>query len=1122
MSDRVFQAVERWSKTVVLFAALLVGMAFETPCQSDFENRPIADVLITFQGERDDQPAAVQFRSLARETIGPTFSSVRIREAIEQLYRTRRIASITVEASEGAANGVNVRFLLRRKAQAQRVSIVIVDPRQTGRRVTEEELLFRLDLLEPGAEVSEQALDRNTDLILGYLRDLGYFRSSVSHSQQPVPGQNDVNVEFRVTLDQPAIVRRFDINIEGVEAGIFTNKLSLSPGKPFSRDLLVRDEQKIRDILRGEGYLAPTLSEFRPVYDSEENVIDLRMTGQRGPVVEVVVEAERSRTGSGTQTRLLPIKREGTLDYSAIIEGERRLENHYQELGYFFADVTSYCSVEPSLPDIGGGVPQNDTIFLCSALTNADLIDRKVIVRYSVDLKRRLKLTEIRLTGTDQFTIDEIRTVLESQEANILGAIPLFGYGRGYTSESLLEEDRTTVESLLRELGYRDASVRVNQGVSPDGESLVITFVVEQGQPTLISEVQIVGSKVFSEAELMAQLPLLVGKNFSRARLRNGQRRLSEFLAQAGYFDSVVDFSVDERSIDPDTQVGLFKVIYEIRHRASPLSGDISIAPGDRTTLPGEGKKVRVGRVLVTGNEDTRTSAILKAVTIKPDDLLRSGDVYTSEQNLYSSDVFSRVELREQPARETPDERVTDIIVGVTEQAPRILSYGGGFSTDLGASGFVDLRHMNLFGRLWQGGARVRLSQRRQLAQIDLINPRFIRDGEDRFAPLTISAQYQRDSTVTRFFRSAFDRGTFGIVQRLDEEGNPIDEFGNDAGSPTLNRLTFTAETNRTISRRDRSILFVRYRYEDVRLYNIQSLLIKDLLVPDSRIRISGFGATLVRDTRRNCAVRYTILEIIARGEPGEPCRYNASDPTSGSYLTAEFNSSVPALGANIGFNKFQTSYNFYYSPAILRSALRNTTFAARAVLGLAHVYSSGARFPNDPELDGILPISERFFAGGSTTLRGFDFESAGPRVVVVPTGIFRNSEGEQVFLDPFTVPFGGNALAVVNLEARIPLTETIRAVPFYDGGNVFRRVEDIFNPRSVPPDDVFRQNLRVLWSNTIGLGLRIRTPIGGEFAIDYGYLLNPPNFLIPQVNAPNAIYRLPQSQIHFRFSQAF
>ena len=233
-------------------------------------------------------------------------------------------------------------------------------------------------------------------------------------------------------------------------------------------------------------------------------------------------------------------------------------------------------------------------------------------------------------------------------------------------------------------------------------------------------------------------------------------------------------------------------------------------------------------------------------------------------------------------------------------------------------------------------------------------------------------------------------------------------------------------------------MFFLRYRFEDVRLFNINSLLIKDLLRPDERIRISGVGATFVRDTRRNCSVKYSLLDLIARGEQTEPCRYNASDPTNGSYVTADYNVSFNLLGANIGFQKFQASYNYYYTfPGI-----RSTTLAARGIIGLGHVFSGGDRFNNAqfPSLNGLLPISERFYAGGSNTLRGFNFDEAGPRVVIVPQGTFINSGGKQVFLDPFTVPFGGNALAILNLEARVPLSKSIRAVPFYDGGNVFRQ----------------------------------------------------------------------------------
>ena len=225
------------------------------------------------------------------------------------------------------------------------------------------------------------------------------------------------------------------------------------------------------------------------------------------------------------------------------------------------------------------------------------------------------------------------------------------------------------------------------------------------------------------------------------------------------------------------------------------------------------------------------------------------------------------MEIRPQAAGDGPNgSRLTDIIVNLEEQPARLLSYGGGFSTELGLSGFFDIRHINLFGNLWQGGARVKVSQRQQLVQFDFIHPRFLREGEKRFAPLTFSAQYRRDSTVTRFFRSTFDKGTFGIVQRLDENGNPIDEFGASAGSPTINRLGLSLETSRTISRRHRSILFVRYKYEDVRLFSFESLLVKDLLRPDAKTRISGFGATFALDSRRNCSIKYSLLDLIAKG----------------------------------------------------------------------------------------------------------------------------------------------------------------------------------------------------------------------------------------------------------------
>ncbi len=1096
------QITQRIAKYLTVTCSLLLLFSGTLLAQNPYEKKPISKIEIEIAGAAPRGQTVEQYRLTAREAVGGFYSTPRIRDAIAALYDKGVIDTISVSAQLTPADTVELTFNIKRKTQAGRVAITVIKP--TGSvtdMVTEQELLLKLNIVAPGALLTEPLLESNANDILTYLRERGFYRSKVAYDRQPTADGDEVGVKFTVTLGEQATVSNFAINIDGYAKPIAERQLQLRKGRGYTRERLVADEAKVREILRKDNFLAPDLEETRIRYDDESNTISIAIAGKVGPTVKVEVESDEKKIGSTTQTRLLPLKRDGTLDYSAIVEGERRLESYYQEQGYFFANVRPFCSVTPTISDSENTPLPNDTELLCQFLASGDLMGRSVTVNYRVDLDRRLTLTELRLRGTDKLTIEDVRSVVTSQEANLLGIIPYLGYGRGYTSATILEDDANTIRSLMAELGYRDAQVRVNQGVSLNGEELIVTFVVEEGPASVISDISIVGNKAIDTATLMAELPTLVGENYSRARERNAVRRLREFYSNLGYYDARVRSQMTELPFVEGAERRDIKLEFRIEN---------------------EGRKVVINRILINGIEKTKESAVLQALTLRPGELLRSADIYTSEQNLYSTDAFSRVAIKPQSAGDSADgqTRLTDVIIDLEEQPARLLTYGGGASTDLGLSGFFDIRHVNLLGNLWQGGARVKMSQRQQLVQFDFIHPRFIRDGDKRWAPLTLSLQYQRDTTVTRFFRSTFDRGTFGIVQRVDEDGNPIDEFGNDAGSPTINRLALTAETSRTLSRKDRSIFFVRYRFEDVRLFNLDSLLIKELLIPDRKTRISGFSATVVRDTRKNCSLKYSVFDLIAKGEPGEPCRYNASDPTHGQYLTADYSVSVPALGANVGFHKFQASYNYFYT----FPRLKNTTVAARGILGLARVFSGGDRYTDSEysTLNGLLPISERFFAGGGNNLRGFDFEEAGPRVVVNPQGTFLNSDGEQVFLDPFTVPFGGNALAVVNVEARIPLTKSIRAVPFYDGGNVFRRPSDIFKRPDVPAGDVALQNQRAIWTHTVGLGFRIKTPIGGEFGVDYGRLLNPPIFLIPQTDGSNAQYRLQTGQLHFRFSQAF
>jgi outer membrane protein assembly factor BamA len=105
------------------------------------------------------------------------------------------------------------------------------------------------------------------------------------------------------------------------------------------------------------------------------------------------------------------------------------------------------------------------------------------------------------------------------------------------------------------------------------------------------------------------------------------------------------------------------------------------------------------------------------------------------------------------------------------------------------------------------------------------------------------------------------------------------------------------------------------------------------------------------------------------------------------------------------------------------------------------------------------LPASERFFAGGDTTVRGFALDRL----------------GTEETLDPQGFPQGGNGMAIFNLETRAPYWKGLQFVWFLDAGNVYKRASDIR-----------LDELRF----SSGVGFRYRSPIG-PLRIDWGWKLS-------------------------------
>jgi outer membrane protein insertion porin family len=1093
----------------------------------DYEGRIITSVEVVIEGSPRDEAAEAEFLSLLSIAQGAEYTAVHVRESLQALFDSGLISNARVEVSEtcrpapaagSASRPLCVRFVVQRQVKVGEVKLSLRVPVDSP--ISEDEMRARLNMLEPGSRLSEQILRSNADLIQAYLRDKGFYRADVSFTQVRDPKDptgTRQTVVFAIEPNEQARVAAFNIQIKGFDDNLVRPKLKLQTNAPFTRSALGEDINSIRQAIIKLGYLAPQLDDERFILDPAANQVTITLTGGIGPQVEV--EVKNYSLKDKTLQALLPIKREGNIDASAIIEGERRLRNKIQENGYFFAEITTICTITPP---VATDAAMNGTPEMCQNLNPAELTGHTINIRYDVEPGRRFKLTDIRIEGTTELKVEDVVDELRTQTANALGFIPLLGYGRGYTSRELLQQDVRTIRGRMQDLGYRRAIVTVRQGVSIEGENLIVTFVVEEGARTRIASVELRGNKLYTDARLRGEVEeagrarcaarfdandftpcfrTAPGQPFSRTQSRADGDAILNLYARNGYVGALLEFSFVEMpgTTSPDgKREEQVRLVYTIRS---------------------EGEKVIINRIFVNGNIRTKKEAILAAIPLKEGEVLRNDRLSDSERALYATDVFRQVIIRTEPAGETASGfKKRDVIIDVEELKPREMRYGGGYSTDNGPLGFFDIRNLNMFGTLKQGAFRVRASKRQQLMRLEYTDPHFRSYGENQFAPLALSAQYQRDTTVTRFFRSTIDRGSFGIVQRLDADGKPIDEFGNDAGEPTINRFTLNAETQRLIDRKSRSILFLRYSYEDVRLYNINSLLIASILRPDRAIRLSRLSATFVRDTRDS-----------------------QFDTQRGEFLTLDYSLALRQLGGNLSFNKLLANYRRYYK--LTQKQARGTVLAGNVTLGLANLFNPRDRNENGviDDIDKTLPISERFFAGGSTTLRGFGFEEAGPRAVVPECflqsplpggcGIFRNNKGELIQLDPFTVPLGGNALAVVNLEARTPLTKAFQIVPFYDGGNVFRRAGDIFGRNNSAAEDdpgltraerINLHNLRARWTHTVGLGFGIKTPLGGTLSVDYGWLLNPPEFLIPQASGNEAIFRPKRGQLHFRFTRAF
>lgn len=84
------------------------------------------------------------------------------------------------------------------------------------------------------------------------------------------------------------------------------------------------------------------------------------------------------------------------------------------------------------------------------------------------------------------------------------------------------------------------------------------------------------------------------------------------------------------------------------------------------------------------------------------------------------------------------------------------------------------------------------------------------------------------------------------------------------------------------------------------------------------------------------------------------------------------------------------------------------------------------------------IPADERFYAGGGGSVRGYPYQSLGPRKLLPP-----ENPGDPPTLSD---PIGGRALSEISLEGRFRFTKTWGGVLFLDGGNAYADPQPSFS----------------------------------------------------------------------------
>jgi outer membrane protein insertion porin family len=303
-------------------------------------------------------------------------------------------------------------------------------------------------------------------------------------------------------------------------------------------------------------------------------------------------------------------------------------------------------------------------------------------------------VSRIIFVGNHAFSESRLRDVINSREE---------AWWRFLSSSDSYDPDRVNFdkEALRRYYlrnGYADFDViSANAELAPDKSSFFLTFALSEGARYRVSKVTINSTLAHVDAASLHRfLDIDQGDWYDGDAVERTTQALSTEVQNRGFaFVQVrprVDRNVEKHTID--------------------LTFDVS-----------EGPRVYIERINITGNLRTEDKVIRREFRLAEGDAFNAEGLRRSRQRIEDLDYFNKVEVQPTPGS-SPDKTV--INTTIEEKATGELSFGGGYSSDIGALLTAGLKEHNLVGTGIDAGITGVIAQQESQIDLSVTDPYFL------------------------------------------------------------------------------------------------------------------------------------------------------------------------------------------------------------------------------------------------------------------------------------------------------------------------------------------------------------------------------------------------------------